>query len=54
MNTFDPSKPVSLSNWPRGLKQPPLRRNLPEKPKAQTKAKDHSDDPPLWDPDPIR
>jgi hypothetical protein len=54
MNTFDPRLPVSLSNWPRGLKMPPLKVKQPkaEKPNAQTK--DHPDDPPpLWDPDPV-
>lgn len=41
MKPFDPRLPVSISNWPKGLRMPPLRRDLkptakPEKPKSQT------------------
>lgn len=28
MKSYDPSKPVSISNWPKGLKMPPLRRQI--------------------------
>lgn len=28
MKPFDPRLPVSISNWPRGLKMPPLRRDV--------------------------
>ena len=28
MPSYDPAKPVNITNWPRGLKVPPLRRAL--------------------------
>lgn len=38
MKSFDPARPVSLSNWPKGLKMPPLRRDAP-KAKAEKPSK---------------
>lgn len=38
MKTFDPGKPVSLDNWPQGLRMPPFKKaREPVKPTALEK-----------------
>lgn len=48
MPSYDRTKPVSVNNWPKGLKMPPLRRqasNALEKSKPQPEDDQHA---PWW------
>lgn len=38
VKTFDPKRPVTIENWPRGLKMPPLKRSAPKPEKTDPPA----------------
>lgn len=50
MKPYDSSKPITLENWPKGLKMPPLKRpaSKPEKPTTPKPSTDTPERAPWW------
>lgn len=46
MDAYDPKLPISINNWPRGLKMPPLRRQPPAKERLREPGPQARDPPP--------